>query len=290
MIDERREELAALHALGLLEGPEREAFEAELARDAVLRRRVSELSEAACGLSCLARPAEPPAELRDRILGSIERRSPAEKPARILPFPSFLPWAIAACFAIVAAWTGQLYFVARQQNAVLDDQRRVADLELRGLRNQMEAERIVAQRQMADLSSQVADARKQADDSKAKLASYEQDTGTSRLQFTTLSAMPGDNSPKLAMAVWDPAMQQGMLEVAKLPPPPPGKDYQLWVVDPAYSKPVDGGVFQVDPVTCQACVSFRPNRLVRTPAKFAVSLERKGGVPVREGPIVMLGP
>jgi anti-sigma-K factor RskA len=35
---------------------------------------------------------------------------------------------------------------------------------------------------------------------------------------------------------------------------------------------------------------FHPNRPVQTVAKFAVSLERKGGVPKAEGPMVLIGP
>jgi anti-sigma-K factor RskA len=53
---------------------------------------------------------------------------------------------------------------------------------------------------------------------------------------------------------------------------------------------VSAGVFAVDPATGEAHVVFRADRPVRSAAKFAVSVERKGGVPAREGPIVLLGP
>jgi anti-sigma-K factor RskA len=67
-----------------------------------------------------------------------------------------------------------------------------------------------------------------------------------------------------------------------------GKDYQLWLVDPQYPIPVDGGVFTVNPATGEAHVAFKAGKPVKSVTKFAVSLERKGGVPKAEGPMVLL--
>ena len=91
------------------------------------------------------------------------------------------------------------------------------------------------------------------------------------------------------MAVWDPKREEGVLAVSMLPAPAAGKDYQLWMIDPQYPSPVSGGVFEVDRATGEARVAFRAARPVKSIAKFAVSLERKGDVPEREGPIVLLG-
>lgn len=171
----------------------------------------------------------------------------------------------------------------------MDDERKLAELSLRSAAVQREAERIVDQRRMADLDARLADAQQRIYDTVAKLAEFRQRNGMAQLKIVTLRSAPGGPSPSLALAVWDPSMQRGMLEVAKLPPLPPGKDYQLWIVDPAYPKPVSSGVFDVDPTSCQACVTFRAERPVRTPVAFAVSLERKGGSPFRQGPIILLG-
>jgi anti-sigma-K factor RskA len=65
-------------------------------------------------------------------------------------------------------------------------------------------------------------------------------------------------------------------------------DYQLWLVDPRYKNPVDGGVFHVANDDTQS-VSFKPASPVREAKGFAISLERKGGVTKAEGPIVLLG-
>jgi anti-sigma-K factor RskA len=109
-------------------------------------------------------------------------------------------------------------------------------------------------------------------------------------KIATLASLLGNSPQALAVAVWNPANQEGVLTVQKLPALAADQDYQLWVVDPQYPIPVDGGVFRVDPATGEARLNFRPNLPVKTVAKFAVSLERKGGVPKAEGPMVLIGP
>lgn len=89
-------------------------------------------------------------------------------------------------------------------------------------------------------------------------------------------------------AVWDAGAEEGILKVAQIPKLDPDKDYQLWIVDPAYETPVDGGVFQVDQ-NGAATIVFKPRQTVEKATAFAVSLERKGGVPVAEGPMVLIG-
>jgi anti-sigma-K factor RskA len=100
--------------------------------------------------------------------------------------------------------------------------------------------------------------------------------------------MLGNSPAALAVAVWDPTREQGVLAVSKLPALASEKDYQLWVIDKQYPSPVSAGVFVVDPVTGEAHIVFRADKPVKSIAKFAVSLERKGGSPSPEGPIVLV--
>ena len=100
--------------------------------------------------------------------------------------------------------------------------------------------------------------------------------------------MLGNSPAALAVAVWDPTREEGVLAVSRLPALASEKDYQLWVIDNQYPSPVSGGVFVVDPATGEARIVFRADKPVHSIAKFAVSLERKGGVPKPEGPIVLL--
>lgn len=91
-----------------------------------------------------------------------------------------------------------------------------------------------------------------------------------------------------AVVVWDPTNSEGQIQLANLPQLDAGKDYQLWVVDPAQKHPVNAGLIHRNP-DGSAKVPFQPVQLVKDAAAFAISVEKEGGVDVAEGPIVILG-
>src|SRR6478735_7241255 len=103
MIDERHEELAALYALGLLEGAERSAFEAEMAGNAELTALVDSLSTTATDLAFATSQLAPPPELKERILAAAA--APVES-AQTAAFPLFrlVPWGLAAALAVTTTW------------------------------------------------------------------------------------------------------------------------------------------------------------------------------------------
>ncbi len=274
MIDDRHEELASLHALGLLEGAELQQFLGELGGNPELQRRVAELRVAATALAHVAPEAEPPAALRVRVLASAAAGVPAIAPAAVIRFPAWIPWAVAACLAIVVAWTGRQYSALHRANEGLGEQKRIAEQTLEQMRGQLdEAKRMVTEssRQIAELSMKLKD--------EGDLAHF---------KISTLASMLGNTPAAIAVAVWDPSREQGVLSVSKLPALASEKDYQLWVIDKQYPTPVSAGVFVVDPVSGEAHIVFKADKPVRSIAKFAVSLERKGGVASPEGPIVLI--
>jgi anti-sigma-K factor RskA len=282
MIDERQEELAALHSLDLLEGAELEQFLKEMAADQALRQRVAELRGTASAIALMAPEAEPPAALKERILRSIEARGPvgnqpqavrAEK-ANVVPFPSWIPWLAAACVAGAAAWYGRLYLVAEDENSSLREQQRVSQVAL-----------VQARADLEDAKQRISESGREIADLGAKLKS---EGDLAHFKISMLASMLGNSPAAVAVAVWDPARGQGVLSVSKLPAIAAEKDYQLWVIDAKYPAPVSAGTFAVDPATGEAHVVFRADKPVNAIAKFAVSLERKGGVPEPEGPIVLL--
>ncbi len=333
MIDERHEELAALHALDLLEGAERVAFERALAADPELRALVDELRAASAALAHTAPAAPAPAALKARIMATIDQAAAPAAEAGNVVRPGFslwqmLPWAAAACFALCAIWLGQGYLAERASNSNLRQQHAIAEVTLKTTRQQLELERDVngkalasARQQLDAGDSQLADLRTQLSARDTQVASLteriatlaagsgalERELANSRQQVAQLTAdlkAQGDlaryqitalvsmleGAPKaVAAAVWDPARQEGVLKVDQLPALAPGKDYQLWVVDPQYPNPVDGGVFTVDPKTGAQKLSFKAKQPISAVAAFAVTLERKGGVPKAEGPFVLLG-
>ena len=109
-----------------------------------------------------------------------------------------------------------------------------------------------------------------------------------RLQIASLTSKLASAPSANAVVVWDERKQRGILKITQLPPNADDHDYQLWLVDPRYQNPVDGGVFHVANDGTQS-IGFHPNTPVREAKAFAISLERKGGVTKAEGPIVLLG-
>jgi anti-sigma-K factor RskA len=304
MIDERTEELAALHALDLLEGDEKAAFEARLAADSGLQAMVRDLRDPAAALAFAAPAVAPPPELRARLLEKIGRSAPREAggdSAKLIPFrlPLLIPWAAAAVFAFAAAWLGQSLLASREEAENLRTESRLAQLALRDAENRQAAERIILGQQLTNASQQLADVNRQLADARSQAAAASRDVAdlTKELQtqadlaqfkITTLASMLGNSSQALAVAVWNPARQEGVLTVQKLPQLARDQDYQLWVVDPKYQNPVNGGVFTVD-ADGVARFQFKPDQPITAVAAFAVTRERKGGVPKAEGPFVLLG-
>ena len=280
MIDDHNEELASLYVLGLLEGAELANFELRVANDPALAQLVRELRESSAQLAFTASDAQPSPGLRTRLLARLDTAAAWRAQSNVIPFrpPVWLPWAAAAGLAITCAWLGQLYVGSRFEAATLRDEQAVADFQLHSARNQLEAERLIAGRQLSSMTEQLAALDRQ----------LKEEGDLAKFKIATLASLAGNSPQALAVAVWSPAKQEGVLSVEKLPALAADKDYQLWLVDPQYAIPVDGGVFRVDPATGDARVTFKANRPINSVAKFAVSLEKKGGVPKAEGPMVLL--
>ncbi|MFA6962606.1 MAG: anti-sigma factor [Opitutaceae bacterium] len=280
MIDESQEELAALYAFDLLEGAELAAFESALAADPELRRLVDSLRGTAADLALAAPDIPPPSPaLRARILNSAVPLPRAGGNGYVLPFtPSpWFGWAAAACFLVASIFFAAKSFNVRGQLQLALDAERVARLEAGTFKNLLEAERILSRGQLDHLVNAdrlIADLRVQAD--------------VARLKISTLTSLAGNSPTARAVAVWNPDSQEGVLVVSRLPALEDDKDYQLWVIDPQYPIPVDGGVFTVDAQTGDARVNFHPGKNIKVAQTFAVSLERRGGVPKAEGPMMLI--
>lgn len=199
---------------------------------------------------------------------------------------------------------------ATQRGSTLDTQRQATERQLADVRLQL-AERdrqlASAQASIADRDRQVAALTQRVDalagasqeigrqlgvarEQVAKLNRDLQDQAAlADLKITTLASMLKNTPEALAVAVWDPKKQEGVLKFAKLPSIASNQDYQLWVVDPQYPNPVDGGILTIDPKTGAGTITFKPKQPVRSIDAFAVTRERKGGVPKAEGPFILLG-
>ncbi|MDQ3118470.1 MAG: anti-sigma factor [Verrucomicrobiota bacterium] len=121
-----------------------------------------------------------------------------------------------------------------------------------------------------------------------QLAKLEERNVFAQVQIATLASQLQTSPGATATVVWDSEKQEGVLKVTNVPPTDADKDYQLWIVDPEYKQPVDAGVFAVsNDGTIK--VPFKPKEHIGQANAFAVSLEKKGGSPKAEGPMVLLG-
>jgi len=292
MIDERTEELASLYVLDLLVGGERTVFEAQLAADPELQNLVRALRETA-GALAFAASSSPPPELKTRLLAQVRTAGKtAAIPAHVsglVPFrvPTWLPWAAAVCFAVAAAWLGREFLFAREQIFALRTEAQLADLDRRDAQNHLTAERIVLNRQLTETGRQLTQAQQRIADTEQQLATLDREAKAqgdlAQLKIATLTSMLGNSPESIAVAVWNPARQEGVFTVDKLPAVAPDQDYELWVIDPQQPKPISGGVFKVG-ANGQARIQFKPEAPVSQIAKFAVSREKSGGAPRFAGP------
>jgi anti-sigma-K factor RskA len=110
------------------------------------------------------------------------------------------------------------------------------------------------------------------------------------MQTTFYTLAPSAPAPAGAKATvaWQPGRQSGVIRISNLPAPEPGKDYQLWAVDAEHKDPISAGVVRVDK-NGVAQIRFKPVEKAEHVKAFAISLEREGGVPKTEGPILLVG-
>jgi Anti-sigma-K factor rskA, C-terminal len=250
------DELAAVYAVGALDGDDLTVFEAHLAEGcprcaATLR----ESSDALGRLAMSGTPAVPPPEVKVSLMA---RAAAGRPPVRARGRASWVPWAAAtaAAAAIAAMITGGV--VASRYEARLGQMAR----DTAALRERL-------QRNEAALRDQV--------------AVYRGAVELLRDPATRVVVLHGTGpSPEAsARMVWHDKAG-GHLFVANLPPAPAGKAYELWALGRAAPQPA--GTFQVD---AAGRATHRVEPAGSPPAKFAVTLEPEAGVPAPTGPIVL---
>jgi anti-sigma-K factor RskA len=258
MINERMEEQAGLYVLGALPDGEIAAFEEAMKGDAELRNLVESLRISRDAMAGALPCVEPPAALKQKIMARIESQKIVKLPPAPEPHAQgwavWLPWALAACLAVVCAVSFS------RQNAMR---------EKLGLQ----------EKQIADLNKLADSLRAEAGDLRLAVARLNETNRLENLRIAMLGSLLEDSPKAVAVSLWDNSRQSGVFVVQNLKPLPADKDYQLWVIDPKYSTPVSAGVFQVDDQGNMR-IQFKTDKLIESANKFAVTQEPKGGLPV----------
>ena len=259
--DEIRE-LAAVYALGGLEGEDRARFEALLqAGDPDAANAVRDFQGTLLELAA-ATTEPPPAGVKQALMeriGAQTRVQPspsisavrpglAAAPARRSWWPAVWAAAMAAGIAAIAVGLSLSAMYAKRLEAVAE--------ETRALRAEVE-------RQQAILA-------------------LIRDPGTQVVALAGLEPAPAAK----ARMIWN-APRGGLLVTAGLPVAPPGKAYQLWAIA-GTNAPVSAGVFAVG-AEGAATVRVPPLPGVDKVDVFAVTLEPAGGVPAPTGQMYLAG-
>jgi anti-sigma-K factor RskA len=253
-------ELAALHALGALDGEERARFEIHLASGCeTCRGAVRENEEILSDLALAAPLAKPPGAVRERLFDRVRQESKG-KAAKSLGGSPF--WMALAAAATLAAIGLGLYAKTLRERAETE---RIALLE------RAETERVAREGLERDLSS--------------LSETLEAFTAPATRAVSLAGQGPGEGAA--AKAFVDPENRRLFLYVYNLPPPPTGQTYQLWLIVGG-SPPVSMGVFGVE-TDGSARLDTASVPAFSGEVTVAVTIEPAGGVPQPTGPMVLVG-
>jgi anti-sigma-K factor RskA len=265
------ETLAAVYAVGALDGEDLVAFERHLAEGCAQCASLLRGSQEALVRVVAAGPAAPPADVRARLLARVAATAPVPiRVPRAAPRRrTWLAWAAAAAAVVVASvFTGT--FVATRYEGY-------AGQVAREVSRRVEARLQEATAELARTREELVAARDQLGVYRA-VAELLRDPDTRVVDLRGLGPSPAAT----ARVVWN-ERTGGHLVVSNLPPAPEGKKYELWTI--AGKTPRPAGLFQTDPGG-QGIARVEP--VPDGPVKvFAVTLEPEGGVPAPTGPMVL---
>jgi len=279
--DEIRDDLP-LYALGALDAEERAAVETALAGDAELVRELREWGELV-GLMALEAPEAAPPDLKATLLARVQAGGRAV-PA--VPTPGRV------ARRRLGGWTAPLAAAA------------AAVLAIAGYREiGHRAERQRAGETIAALHQSLRSMQGTLDQVSATLAKSEADANVLRLALAraqeTLSVVQQpnlqmvslketkDSPPAAGHVLLSPPTGKALFYAFDLPKAPPDKVYELWWITEK-DGPVRAAIFQPDERGVGRVDATMPAGAGAIQAA-AVTLERAGGVPKPEGPMVLLG-
>lgn len=244
----------ALHALGALARPEREALERHLETCASCRRELEAYRGDAALLALAATSSHPPLRSRDRLLSAIAHQ-PRGRALRTLAVRR--PWwTLAPLFAtmLLAIFSLLLW------------------RETASLRQRLRNEALQHREQIENLQKELA----RSQETVAMLSSPE------TLQVTLA---PGKPSPQ-GHTLYLQRTGHVMLFASNLRPIPPNKTYELWLI-PMHGAPMPAGTFKPNE---RGQVSMHHDMPPGTEAKaFGVTIENEGGATTPTMPILLSG-
>jgi anti-sigma-K factor RskA len=240
------ESIAALDAIGAATADEVRVLAEHLSSCLTCRRARDEFSEAATLLALDLEPVAPPADVRERVLGTVAEDDFEDTPQSRGRTRWWLATA-ATLFLALWGWREMGIRVAREH-----------------VRSQQaEIERLTDEKHVLEAQ-------------RAKLAAAVASLAAPATQTIALTGQ--QMSPSASARVFmDPDKHRAVVVFANLPQCPTDKSYQLWIIRGDQPKPQSAGVFEVDHGGATITIDNLP---VMTEMKaLAVTMENRGGAP-----------
>jgi len=266
------QELLALYALDALDASEARALETHLSICAICGTELVELREAAALLAHASTPAEPRAEVRERILEGARHERQGDQPvartsAKVVPlrpgavtsrWPNVLR--LAAVLAFVALLTGVIVFWRRD---------------------------VKSRREIAQLSRQINTQQRELARDRDVLARQREALVLLNSPGMKKMELAGTQTAKSARAtfVFDRETGRSVLMTEGLPAPPADMAYEVWFIPKGHA-PMPGKMFTVD-AAGHAMISDHVPMEARENAVIAITLEPKRGSAVPTGAIYL---
>lgn len=177
-----------------------------------------------------------------------------------------LGWIMVLALGLLTAFLAFRYFSLTSSVKFLTTDAELSRIEVKSLQQQLEAERILAARQIADDTIK----------------------GTPEpLIFVRLTA-PDSSSPRMsALVAWRAASQTGVFFAEQIPLPAADKEYRLWIETNAHT-PISAGEIKVA-TTGPTQIEFRINDPISPPTRFTITCESKDDTKLSAVVIVLTG-
>lgn len=262
-------ELAALYAIGALDGGELREFENYLrTASAEEKRELQELTEVSAMMPLALSQSPVPTHLKDRLMArvkeEIEELEARPKPVKVLEFtPRRERFSIFNWFNWQPALTAATLLLAITSGLLLWQNSKVS-------------------RERDQLAQQVTEL------SQLNVATQQQ-LDTLVTQTTKFVSLSGKEAPNAnAKVFWDTTRDEWVVYVFNLPAAPADKDYQLWYITNDQQK-VSAKVFGTDAKGRTELRIVLPQNVAPRIAATAVTLEPKGGSPQPTSGIYLVG-
>jgi len=199
-------------------------------------------------------------------MSSPSSQLPAPEPAPV-SLGAKLGWIIAVAATFLAVLLAGRILAYTTQVKVLQSESELARMETQSLHQQLEAERIVTARQIANLKAQ---------------------TAVEPITFVALTSPQTSESKASATIAWQRSTQAGVFISDQLVPPAADEEYRLWFVD-ASGQSVSAGTIKVGPEGATRA-TFQLGQPMPALTRITLTREHQGseiGQPA--GPVVLSG-